>query len=139
MRQNARTITTWPVRDPIRFAQPHSPKWSWAESPENMLAFRGQTLLRYSRPLVAVSVLFSAMGATMASKPVTSAVEIHAHDKAVEVIKSDVEWRSVLTPKQYHVTREKGTERPWESPLNHLPRDSNGDFLCIGCGQLLFK
>ena len=48
----------------------------------------------------------------------------------------DGEWRSRLTPLQYHVTREGGTERPGTGALNMEDRD--GDYFCICCGNLLF-
>jgi peptide-methionine (R)-S-oxide reductase len=53
-----------------------------------------------------------------------------------KVVKSDAEWRDSLTPTQYHVLREKGTERPFTGPLtqNH----ETGNYHCAGCGSLLF-
>ncbi|MCB1549192.1 MAG: peptide-methionine (R)-S-oxide reductase MsrB [Hyphomicrobiaceae bacterium] len=52
------------------------------------------------------------------------------------VRKSDAEWRSLLTPEQFHVLRKHGTERAFTSPLNHEKRA--GTFKCAGCGQPLF-
>ena len=49
---------------------------------------------------------------------------------------SDVEWRERLTPEQYRVLRQHGTERPGSSPLNGEKRD--GRFLCAACSQTLF-
>ena len=51
--------------------------------------------------------------------------------------KTDSEWRETLTPQQYQVLREHGTEPPGSSPLNHEKRD--GTFVCAGCGQPLFS
>jgi peptide-methionine (R)-S-oxide reductase len=51
--------------------------------------------------------------------------------------KSDVDWHATLTPEQFHVLREHGTERAGTSPLNHEKR--SGVFLCAGCGQPLFS
>ena len=51
--------------------------------------------------------------------------------------KTDAEWRATLTPQQYKVLREHGTEPPGSSPLNHEKRD--GTFVCAGCGQPLFS
>ena len=53
------------------------------------------------------------------------------------VKKTDAEWQSSLTPDQFHVLREKGTERAGTSPLNREKRD--GTFHCAGCGQPLFS
>lgn len=52
------------------------------------------------------------------------------------VRKADAEWRQQLTPEQYHVLREHGTERAGTSPLNAEKR--SGTFVCAGCGQDLF-
>jgi peptide-methionine (R)-S-oxide reductase len=50
--------------------------------------------------------------------------------------KTDAEWREALTPQQYKVLRQHGTEPPGSSPLNIEKRD--GVFSCAGCGQPLF-
>jgi peptide-methionine (R)-S-oxide reductase len=50
---------------------------------------------------------------------------------------SDTDWRERLTPEQYRVMRERGTERPGSSPLNAEKRP--GAFVCAGCGQPLFS
>ncbi len=50
--------------------------------------------------------------------------------------KTDEEWRKTLTPEQFHVLREHGTERAGTSPLNVEKRE--GRFACGGCGQPLF-
>jgi peptide-methionine (R)-S-oxide reductase len=49
---------------------------------------------------------------------------------------SDAEWRKHLTPEQYHVLREHGTERAGTSPL--LEEHRPGQFQCAACGQPLF-
>jgi peptide-methionine (R)-S-oxide reductase len=49
---------------------------------------------------------------------------------------SDAQWRARLSPAQYRVLREDGTERPYSSPLNKEKR--TGTFGCAGCGQPLF-
>jgi peptide-methionine (R)-S-oxide reductase len=51
--------------------------------------------------------------------------------------KSDAEWREQLTPEQYKVTRQHGTERAGTSPLNHEKRE--GIFACVCCGERLFS
>jgi len=56
-------------------------------------------------------------------------------DEKIE--KTDEEWRRELTPEQYRVLRQKGTERAFTGPLlnDHQP----GPFLCAGCGAELFR
>lgn len=53
-----------------------------------------------------------------------------------KVAKTADEWRSLLTAEQYHVTREKGTERAFTGKdwNNH----ADGVYRCVGCGQDLF-
>lgn len=53
-----------------------------------------------------------------------------------KIEKSEAEWRAELTPEQFRVLREEGTERAGTSPLNHEKRE--GMFKCAGCGQALF-
>lgn len=50
--------------------------------------------------------------------------------------RSNTVWRQVLTPAQYHVLREEGTEYPGSSPLNNEKRA--GVFVCAGCSLPLF-
>jgi peptide-methionine (R)-S-oxide reductase len=52
------------------------------------------------------------------------------------VKKTEEEWRQSLTPDQYRVLRQHGTEPPGTSPLNEEKRE--GTFKCAGCGQPLF-
>jgi peptide-methionine (R)-S-oxide reductase len=54
-----------------------------------------------------------------------------------KVEKSEAEWRAELTPDQYYVTRQAGTERPFTGPWLHEKRA--GTYLCVGCGQPLFR
>jgi peptide-methionine (R)-S-oxide reductase len=53
-----------------------------------------------------------------------------------KVKKSEEEWRKELTPEQYEVVREKGTEAPFTSELND--NKSEGTYKCVACGQPLF-
>jgi peptide methionine sulfoxide reductase msrA/msrB len=52
------------------------------------------------------------------------------------VKKSDSEWRAVLSPEQYHITRERGTERPFSSDMCSLFEP--GLYACVCCDTLLF-
>jgi peptide-methionine (R)-S-oxide reductase len=53
------------------------------------------------------------------------------------VMHTDAQWRSLLTPSQYYILRQEGTERPYSSPLNDEHR--SGIFSCAGCRQRLFS
>jgi peptide-methionine (R)-S-oxide reductase len=58
-------------------------------------------------------------------------------NETFEIVKTDEEWRKLLTPEQYHVLREHGTERAGTCALLHEKRA--GTFACAGCGTPLFK
>ncbi len=53
-----------------------------------------------------------------------------------KVVKTDEEWRQQLTPEQYHVTRQKGTEQPFSGEYNHTKEE--GVYHCTACGLPLF-
>ena len=53
-----------------------------------------------------------------------------------KIRKSDEEWRASLTPEQYHVTREKGTERAFTGEYEH--QKGEGMYRCVCCGNELF-
>ena len=57
--------------------------------------------------------------------------------KKSEVQKSEAEWKQDLTPTQYHVLREKGTERPFTG--EYWDTKTPGVYLCAGCGAKLFE
>jgi peptide-methionine (R)-S-oxide reductase len=54
-----------------------------------------------------------------------------------KVIKTDAEWKQLLTPEQYNVMRQKGTEAPYSSPLNDI--HEQGVFECAACELPLFS
>lgn len=58
-------------------------------------------------------------------------------EQSFEVTHTDDEWRKLLTPDQYAVLRQEGTEAPFTSPLLHEAR--KGTFACAGCANDLFS
>ena len=53
-----------------------------------------------------------------------------------KVIKTEEEWRKILTPEKYKILREKGTEAPFTGKL--LGEKGEGMFVCAACGNPLF-
>jgi peptide-methionine (R)-S-oxide reductase len=77
--------------------------------------------------------LFALAGAASLRYPVAA----HAQAPKVEkLVKTEAEWRKLLTPAQFDVLRQEGTERPFTSPLNSEKR--KGTFLCVACDLPLF-
>lgn len=56
---------------------------------------------------------------------------------ADKIRKSEDEWRASLTPEQYHITREKGTERAFTGEYEQNKAD--GMYRCVCCGNELFE
>jgi len=56
---------------------------------------------------------------------------------AEKIHKNDAEWRKELTPNQYHVTRQKGTEPPFTGEYEST--ETPGTYNCVCCGQPLFR
>ena len=81
--------------------------------------------------LAGAALLRPAAAAAQAAVPGKSTVKI---DK---VVKTEDEWRKLLTPDQFRVLRQEGTERPVSSPLNNEKR--KGTFVCAGCDLPLFE
>ncbi|MDB5100547.1 MAG: msrB [Cyanobacteria bacterium RYN_339] len=54
-----------------------------------------------------------------------------------KIQKSEADWRAQLTPEQYHILREKGTECALTGAL--LENHEAGEYQCAGCGQALFS
>lgn len=68
-----------------------------------------------------------------AVKPATNPPATNMNDK---VVKSDAEWKKTLTPEQYQILREKGTEQAFTGKYwNHK---ETGAYRCAGCGEELF-
>jgi peptide-methionine (R)-S-oxide reductase len=54
-----------------------------------------------------------------------------------KIQKTEAEWKEQLTPEQFHVMRDHGTERPFTHPYNS--EKAKGTYLCAACGQPLFS
>ena len=71
----------------------------------------------------------------LAGTPLLSRIAAAATE-VVKIHKSDAEWRKLLTPEQYNILREEGTEPAFSSPLNNEKR--KGTFVCAACDLPLF-
>ena len=56
--------------------------------------------------------------------------------KIEKIDKSENEWRKLLTPEQFNILREEGTEKPFSSPLNENKK--KGEYVCAGCDLPMF-
>ncbi len=56
---------------------------------------------------------------------------------AEKIVRSDAEWRARLSPEEYHVTREHGTERAFTG--RYHATKTPGTYVCVCCGQPLFS
>lgn len=54
-----------------------------------------------------------------------------------KVIKTDAEWKQILSPMQFAVTRQQATERPFTGEYVH--NKAAGTYNCVACGQALFS
>jgi peptide-methionine (R)-S-oxide reductase len=58
-------------------------------------------------------------------------------DKTAKIQKTEQEWQQTLTPEQYQITRQKGTERAFTGVYNNFKKE--GTFHCVCCGAPLFS
>jgi peptide-methionine (R)-S-oxide reductase len=56
-----------------------------------------------------------------------------------KVVKTDAEWRKILTPMQFRVARKKGTEPAFGRDYNKFKKEGDGTYVCVCCGQPLFE
>lgn len=56
-----------------------------------------------------------------------------------KVVKTDAEWKKQLTPEQYHILRESGTERANGEVYKEFKHQGKGTYHCAACNALLFS
>ena len=110
--------------DGCKFGHPATTKWLLCSKHSKDLTMTRRQLLN----------LLSSLGLSSAATHQALAASKPSRSDAVTL--TDAEWRKRLTPQQYDVLRDEGTERAGTSPLNAEKR--KGRFLCAGCNLPLF-
>jgi peptide-methionine (R)-S-oxide reductase len=89
--------------------------------------------MKFAISVIALALV--AAGIALAAAPAKAA---KGTSQVIEkVVKTDEEWKKLLTPEQYNVLRKEGTERAFTSPLNH--NHQKGVYVCAACGLTLFS
>ncbi len=79
--------------------------------------------------LIVLGLLFNCNGSAQKNK--------EEKKQTFQITKTDEQWKAELTPEQYYVLRQSGTERPFTSPLNK--NYEKGTYVCAACDTPLFK
>ena len=97
--------------------------------------------MKISRAISALVCIFSlaACNAADEKKPVMETTTEKPAEPTGKVVKTDEEWKKELTPEQYHILREAGTERPNGAVYKEFKHQGTGTYHCAGCGALLFS
>jgi len=72
-----------------------------------------------------------------AQKEIRNSSTTDQSENMKKIIKTDEEWKEQLSPIQYHITREKGTEMPFTGKFYDF--FEKGHYECVACGQVLFN
>ena len=92
--------------------------------------------MKFAVTLIALA-LFGALALVAAVAPAPQAEKKGSNPVIEKVVKTEEEWKKILTPEQFNVLRKEGTERPFTSPLNK--NHEKGVFVCTACGLTLFN
>jgi len=88
--------------------------------------------------LVLLVVLLGVVGCTQAQQNTNETMLNYKQPKSMQpkVVKTEEEWKAILSPEQYYILRQKGTERPYTGKL--LDNKAKGVYCCAACGFELF-
>jgi peptide-methionine (R)-S-oxide reductase len=120
----------------------HRPAAIWVRAP--ILRAHGKSLTFGAMSRVFLAVLLGVLtGCQPQDKTTVSTMKANEPSPAAagtnQVVKSEEEWRKELTPEQYHVLREAGTERPFGAGYEEFKKQGAGTYVCGGCGAELFS
>ena len=92
--------------------------------------------------LAALVTLFGPSGVEPTRADAASKIKVYSAEKRTyvmsdEVVKTKEEWKKILTPEQFRILREKGTERPFIN--KYANNHDHGIYRCAGCGLDLFR
>ncbi|MBN8696984.1 MAG: peptide-methionine (R)-S-oxide reductase MsrB [Bacteroidetes bacterium] len=91
--------------------------------------------MRYLFLISIITLFFSCQGNSQTSSTNTSTMNNDSTNKAIN--KTEEEWKKVLSPEQYYVIRQKGTEAPFSGKF--YKHTDKGTYVCAACGEELFK
>jgi len=103
---------------------------------------RRREFLALTLPVLAGAGVLAAIGSLGSEKnPAKKGSAMPNADAATDrlpdhIVKTDAEWKKLLTPEQFHVTRKKGTERAFTGP--NWDNHAKGTYLCVCCDLSLF-
>lgn len=82
---------------------------------------------------------YTATTASAGDEPLEEALVAELNDPALQdtVVKTEAEWRKQLTPEQYYVLRQEGTEPPFKNKYNSNKK--KGIYYCAACGNPMFS
>jgi peptide-methionine (R)-S-oxide reductase len=88
--------------------------------------------------VVAVALAIAAACGAFASgaRSVSASKTVRTEGKVMKIVKSDAQWKQELSPEQYRVLREKGTERAFTG--TYWENHTKGTYVCAACGLELF-
>lgn len=95
--------------------------------------------MKHTLRLALSTFLLAACSAGDEKKPAMETSDKTPAEPAGKVIKSDAEWRELLTPEQYRILRKAGTEAPHGEVYKEFKKQGEGTYHCAGCGALLFS
>jgi peptide-methionine (R)-S-oxide reductase len=103
-------------------------------------------IMTATKSLAAIILMISLLACSDASGAREASPERNGRDSTrvtlldsgkARVVRSNAEWKRILTPEQYDITREKGTERAFTG--KYWDNHEKGTYYCVSCGQPLFS